>query len=78
MDKQIPMTPEQSFFAVCCIEALANELHISGNEIYTLLTEKSDILDAYIIPNYEVLHTQGLPWLVAEITRLMKKKGIIK
>jgi hypothetical protein len=42
MNKQTPMTPEQSFFAVFCIEMLADELHITGNEVYKLLTEKSD------------------------------------
>lgn len=72
------MTPEQSFFAVCCIEALADKLHTSGDEVYKLLTDKSDILDNYIIPNYDILHTQGLPWLMEEITTIMKKKGIIK
>jgi hypothetical protein len=77
MDKQIPMTPDQSFFAVCCIEALADELQVAGNEIYKMLAEKSDILDGYIIPHYDILHTQGLPWLMEDITRLMKKKGLL-
>jgi hypothetical protein len=71
------MTPEQSFFAVFCVEALADELHSTGDEIYKLLTDQSDILDSYIIPNYAVLHTQGLSWLMENITVLMKEKGVL-
>lgn len=28
--------------------------------IYQSFTEKSDILNGYIVPEYEVLHTQGI------------------
>ncbi|MDR0378586.1 MAG: DUF3791 domain-containing protein [Candidatus Accumulibacter sp.] len=72
------MTPEQSFFAVFCIEALADELGTTGNETYTLLTEKSDILDAYIIPGYDALHTQGKAYIVRELLELMQKRGILQ
>jgi len=72
------MTPEQSFFAVFCIESLADELGVKGNEIYSLLTEKSNILDSYIIPNYESLHTQGKGYIVDDLTSLMKKHGVLQ
>jgi hypothetical protein len=78
MNKQVDMTPEQSFFAVFCIEALADELHMTGDKVYTILTDDSDILDTYIIPHYDVLHTQGRPWLMQDLTDLMKKKGVLK
>ena len=57
MNKKAEMTPEQSFFAVFCIEALADELKITGDKIYKMLTENSDILDGYIVPCYDSLHT---------------------
>jgi len=72
------MTPEQSFFAVFCIESLADELGVTGDEIYKSLTERSTILDSYIIPNYESLHTQGKGYIVEELTSLMKKHGVMK
>ncbi len=76
MNKQARMTPEQSFFAVFCIEALADELHIAGNKVYSLLTEKSDILDSYIVPSYDILHTQGKVYIVRELKELMRKRGV--
>jgi hypothetical protein len=77
MNKQPLMTPEQSFFAVFCIEALADELHIPGNKVYGLLTEKSDILDSYIVPSYDMLHTQSKGYIVRELKELMQKRGVL-
>ena len=77
MSKQAAMTPEQTFFAVFCIESLADELGTTGGEIYELLTEESDILDNYIVPFYDALHTQGKGYIVRELTELMQKRGIL-
>jgi hypothetical protein len=71
------MTPEQSFFAVFCIEALADELQMPGDRIYKLLTDDSDILDGYIVPYYDVLHTQGKGYIVRELKALMQKRGVL-
>jgi len=70
------MTPEQSFFAVFCIESLSDELGTTGDRVYEMLTEKSDILDNYIIPYYDSLHTQGKSYIVEELIGLMKKRGV--
>ena len=78
MSTQSAMTPEQSFFAVFCIESLADELGIKGEIIYKLLTEKSALLDEYIVPNYDSLHTQGKGYIVNELVELMKKHGALK
>ena len=74
---QAIMTPEQSFFAVFCIESLADELGVKGNKIFKMLTEDSDILDNYIIPYYDALHTQGKGYIVNELKELMQKHGVI-
>jgi len=72
------LTPEQSFFAVFCIEALADELGTTGNLIYKMLTENSNILDNYIIPCYDALHTQGKDFIVNELKELMQKQGVLQ
>ena len=77
MCKQTSMTPDQSFFAVFCIEALADELNMTGDEIYIMLTEKSDILDSYIVPFYDVLHTQGKAFIVNDLMELMQNRGVV-
>jgi len=71
------ITPEQSFFSVFCIESLSDELKMPGDEIYKILTEKSNILDDYIIPHYDALHTQGKDYIVNELIDLIKQRGLI-
>lgn len=72
------MTPEQSFFSVFCIECLAENLETTGDVVYKLLADESDILDGYIVPHYEVLHTQGKDYIVRELKELMQKRGVIR
>ena len=75
--KHTTMTAEQSFFAVFCIEALADDLGTTGDKIYKALTENSDILDGYIIPCYDALHTQGKSYIVNDLKELMRKQGVL-
>lgn len=67
---------EQLQFAIFCIENIALYLNVKGNEIYDALAEKSDILSSYIIPSYDVLHTQSKEFIVNDILRLMEEKGV--
>jgi hypothetical protein len=71
------ITPEQSFFGVFCIERLAVHLNTSGDAVYRKLTEASDLLDTYIFPCYDALHTQGEAYIVRELTELMKARGVL-
>ena len=50
-------------FAIFCIENIAAKLGVSAEKVYDALTEKSDILNDYIIPEYEILHTQGKEYI---------------
>ena len=77
MGERAEMTPEQSHFAVFCIEALADDLGMSGDKVYRLLTDSSDILDGYIMPHYGTLHTQGKGFIVRELRELMQRRGIL-
>jgi len=77
LNNRSEMTQEQSFFAVFCIEALADELGTTGDVIYIKLAEKSTILDGYIVPNYDSLHTQGKGYIVDELLDLMEKQGVL-
>ena len=63
-------------FAVFCIENIAKRLGKNAEDVYRLLTEKSDILNSYIVPEYEILHTQGKDYIVDDIISLMKERGI--
>lgn len=63
-------------FAVFCIENIAIRLGKNAKEIYQALTEKSDILSSYLIPEYEMLHTQSKDYIMDDIISLMEERGI--
>ncbi len=63
-------------FVVFCIENIAIRLGKHGEEVYRALTEESSILDDYIIPEYDILHTQSKDYIVDDIISLMKERGI--
>ncbi len=62
-------------FSVFLIHALAEEWHRSCGRVYQILNE-TGILDNYILPYYDVLHTQGKQYLVEDITEYAKEKGV--
>ena len=63
-------------FAIFCIENTADYLGLNGGDVYKLLTEGSDILDNYIIPCFDALHTQGKEYIVNDIVEVMREKGL--
>jgi hypothetical protein len=76
MSKFTDMTPEQSFFAVFCVECLADKLNIPSNKAYEMLADDSDVLDTYIVRHYDVLHTQGEEYIVRELIDVLKNRGV--
>jgi len=63
-------------FVVFCIENIAERLGADAARVYKALTEKSDILNGYIIPEYEILHTQSKDYIVNDILELMGERGV--
>jgi hypothetical protein len=63
-------------FAVFCIENVALSLGVKADKVYHALTEDSDILHSYIVPVYDVLHTQSKEYIVADIIEVMKERGV--
>ena len=55
---------------------LQKKLGKDGREVYRILTEDSDILKSYIVPSYDVLHTQGKDYIIEDILDVMKKRGL--
>ncbi len=41
-----------------------------------MLTEQTNILNEYIIPEYEILHTQSKDYIVDDIIEVMKERGV--
>ena len=76
LDHAIKKNADELEFAVFCIENIALKLGKNAEEIYQALTEKSNILNSYIIPEYDVLHTQSKEYIVDDIISLMQERGI--
>ena len=63
-------------YVLFCIEGVAKRLGKDGREVYQILTEDSEILNSYIVPSYDVLHTQGKDYIIEDILDVMKKRGL--
>ena len=63
-------------FAVFCIENVAEKLGVDAERVYQAFTKKSDILNGYIVPEYEVLHTQSREYIVDDLLDVMKERGL--
>ena len=47
-----------------------------AERVYQAFAEKSDILSGYIVPEYEVLHTQSREYIVDDLIDVMKERGV--
>lgn len=68
------MNRNQLEFVLYCVENLSNEWGKDTIEVYDLL-KNSGILYDYIVPEYDVLHTQGRDYIIEDIQEVIKKKG---
>lgn len=63
-------------FVVFLLNELAEAWKMSTREVYFRL-EKSGILENYIKPCYDVLHTQGAQYLVEDISDFARERGVL-
>lgn len=63
-------------FALFCIENLAIKSGVPAQRVYHALTKDSSILKTYIIPGYDILHTQSKDYILDDITHVMKEAGV--
>ena len=63
-------------FAIFCIENVAIHLEVPAERIYQAFTVESNLLYQYIIPEYEMLHTQSKDYIVADILDAMREAGV--
>ena len=63
-------------FAVFCIENVAKKLSVDRSVVYDMMAVQTDILQHYIIPCYDVLHTQGKEYIVNDLIDMLKAKGV--
>lgn len=65
---------ENSFsFVVYMIHACANRWNIAPSRVYQAL-KKSGCLDRYLIPCYDILHTQSTDYVVQDIEEYLHER----
>jgi len=65
-------------FVIFCIENIAAFLQTDSQAVYRMLAKESDILSGYIVPEYEMLHTQSKEYIVNDIVELMRERGVLQ
>ena len=69
-------TSNELEFAIFCIENVAAKLKMDPVEVFDLLNN-SDLLNSYVIANYDVLHTQGKGYIVDDIIDVFHEEELI-
>ena len=59
-------------FYTYCLEGYATSKQISGIRAWVLFKETG--ADKYVIDNYDLLHTQGLEYILDDIQRFIKRR----
>lgn len=71
------MQEYQLDFVTYCVSYLADRLNMSACKVYKML-RSTDILNGYMIPCYDVLHTFGKEYIMDDLINLLKKRGALK
>ena len=78
MGNQISIASRRELeFAVFCIENVAAALGKTSGDVYRALSGDSGILRQYIVPSYDVLHTQGKDYIINDIREVMAERGVV-
>lgn len=60
-------------FATFCIEILREKKLLTSTEAYQLLTEKTNVMYDFLIPNYEILHSQSKEYILTEMLTALEE-----
>ena len=71
------MQEYQLDFVTYCVGNLADRLNMSASKVYKML-RSTDILNGYMIPCYDVLHTFSKEYIIDDLINLLKKRGELK
>lgn len=63
-------------FTIFCIESLSESLGMNAKEVYKIIKD-TNVLDGYIIPCYEPLHSQSKHYIVEDLTEVLKERGAL-
>lgn len=69
------MDKESFSFVVYMIHACASKWDMLPSEVYCKL-QGTGCIEQYLVPHYEILHTQGTEYIVDDIKEYLKLRGV--
>ena len=69
------MDKDSMVFVVYLIHACADHWHMTPKQVYHKLKE-ANCITGYLVPHYEILHTQGTDYLVDDIKTYLDVRGV--
>lgn len=69
------MDKESFSFVVYIIHACANKWNMMPSEVYRKL-KSVGCIDGYLVPYYDILHTQGTRYLVEDVREYLEVRGV--
>lgn len=70
------MTENELEFVIFCVESIASQYNMNASAVYNKLSRESNIINNYIIPCYDALHTQDKNYIVNDIIGVMNDRGV--
>lgn len=64
-------------FTIFCVNNVALRLNRSAKEVYHNM-QRANIINGYIVPCYDVLHTFSKEYIVDDLVSFMQKKGVLQ
>ena len=69
------MDRESFSFVIYMIHACANRWRKVPSDVYKML-QKTGCIDTYLVPHYDILHTQGTDYIVDDIEEYLGIRGV--
>ena len=69
------MDRESFSFVIYMIHACANRWRKVPSDVYKML-QKTGCIDNYLVPYYDILHTQGTDYIVDDIEEYLGIRGV--
>ena len=62
-------------FTIFCVNNVASYLNKSAKDVYHAM-QNAGMIDGYIVPCYDVLHSFSKEYIVDDLVSLMRQKGV--
>ena len=69
------MNKDSLSFVIYMIHRCANQWDLTPAKVYQML-EETGCIQTYLVPHYDVLHTQSSGYVLEDIQQFLQKRGV--